>query len=68
MGGKIDTFFKDFGGFIIGAIFGIIMIWLNIIDFIVSVLVVLLFGAFGAYIQRNKPKVKSVLKNLIEKW
>lgn len=68
MGEKIGQFFKEFGGFIVGSIFGIVLILLNVIDFIVAVLVVLIFGFLGAYIQRNKAKVKEVLKNLIEKW
>ncbi len=68
MGGKIESFFKEFGGFIVGSVFGIILILLKVIDFIVAVLVVLIFGFLGAYIQKNKAKVKEVLKNLIEKW
>ena len=68
MSGKIETFIKDFGGFILGALVGIFVIWLGIIDAIVAILVVLAFGLLGAYIQKNKVKVKEVLKNLIEKW
>ena len=68
MGEKIENFFKEFGGFIFGSIFGIILILLNVIDFIIAILVVLMFGFLGAYIQKNKAKVKEVLKNLIEKW
>ena len=68
MGEKIERFFKEFGGFIVGSIFGIILILLKVIDFIVAVLVVLVFGFLGAYIQKNKAKVKEILKNLIEKW
>ena len=68
MGETIERFFKEFGGFIVGSIFGIILILLKVIDFIVAVLVVLIFGFLGAYIQKNKAKVKEILKNLIEKW
>lgn len=68
MGGKIENFIKDFGGFILGSLIGILVIWLNIIDAIVAILVVLVFGFLGSYIQKNKMKVKEVLKNLIEKW
>ena len=68
MGEKSERFFKEFGGFIVGSIFGIILILLKVIDFIVAVLVVLIFGFLGAYIQKNKAKVKEILKNLIEKW
>ena len=68
MSGKIEAFIKDFGGFIIGSLIGLIVITCGILDLILSILVVLLFGYLGAYIQRNKTKVKEVLKNLIEKW
>ena len=68
MSGKIEAFIKDFGGFIIGSLLGILVICLNIIDTIVAILVVLAFGFLGSYIQKNKMKVKEVLKNLIEKW
>ncbi len=68
MSNKIEAFVKDFGGFIIGSLIGILVICLNIIDTIVAILVVLAFGFFGSYVQKNKMKVKEVLKNLIEKW
>lgn len=68
MSGKFETFVKDFGGFIVGSLLGIVFIMCGIVDLIVSILVVLLFGYLGAYIQKNKIKVKEVLKNLIEKW
>ena len=68
MGGKIETFIKDFGGFILGSLVGILVICLNIIDTIIAILVVLAFGFLGSYVQKNKSKVKEVLKNLIEKW
>lgn len=68
MSGKIESFLKEFGGFIIGSLIGIIFIMCGIVDLIVSILIVLLFGYLGAYVQRNKLKVKEVLKNLIEKW
>lgn len=68
MGEKFEAFLKNCGGFIIGALIGILMIWLKVIDFIVAILIVLIFGFLGAYIQKNKKRVKEVLKNLIEKW
>lgn len=68
MGKRIEEFWKNFGGFIIGAFFGILMIWLKVIDLIIAVLIVLIFGSIGAYVQRNKKKVKNVLINLLEKW
>lgn len=68
MSEKIQMFLKNFGGFIIGSIIGIIVILCGIIDLIEAILVVLLFGWLGTYIQRNKSKVKEMLKNLIEKW
>ena len=68
MGGKIEAFIKDFGGFIIGSLIGILVIYLDIINAIIAILVVLAFGFLGSYVQKNKLKVKEVLKNLIEKW
>lgn len=68
MNGKISDFFGRFGGFLIGIIIGIIVLFCNIIDIIVSILVVLAFGFLGLYIQKNKSRVKEILKNLIEKW
>ena len=40
----------------------------NAVNFIMTIIIVFVFGWFGHYIQRNKLKVKEVLKNLIEKW
>lgn len=68
MSGKIENFVRDFGGFIVGSLVGILVICLNIIDTIIAILVVLAFGFLGSYVQKNKSKVKEVLKNLIEKW
>ena len=68
MSGKIENFLRDFGGFIVGSLVGILVICLNIIDTIIAILVVLAFGFLGSYVQKNKSKVKEVLKNLIEKW
>lgn len=69
MSGKFDTFLRDFGGFLVGAIIGILVTIIpNAVNFIMTIIIVLLFGWFGHYIQRNKLKVKEVLKNLIEKW
>ncbi len=68
MSEKVGDFFRNFGGFIIGAIVGLIFVWCKIIDIIVSIAVVLGCGFLGAYVHRNKSKVKEVLKNLIERW
>ena len=45
--GKIEAFVKDFGGFIVGSLLGIILIMCGIVDLIVSILIVLLFGYLG---------------------
>ena len=58
----------NYGGFIIGIIVGIIVVAFGIIDAILTIAVIVGFGLLGAYIQKNKNKVKEVLKNLIEKW
>ncbi len=68
MAEKIGKFFSNYGGFIIGIIVGIIVVAFGIIDAILTIAVIVGFGLLGAYIQKNKNKVKEVLKNLIEKW
>lgn len=69
MSGKFEAFLKEFGGFIVGAIIGILITLIPLaVEFIMTIIVVLVFGWFGHYIQHNKIKVKEVLKNLIEKW
>ena len=69
MSGKFETFMKEFGGFIIGAIIGILITLIPFaVDFIMTIIIVFAFGWFGHYIQRNNMKVKEILKNLIEKW
>lgn len=69
MSGKFEMFIRDFGGFIIGAIIGMLVALIPFaVEFIMTMIIVLVFGWFGHYIQRNKLKVKEVLKNLIEKW
>ena len=69
MSGKIEAFLRDFGGFLFGAIIGILITMIpNAVNFIMTIIIVFVFGWFGHYIQRNKLKVKEVLKNLIEKW
>lgn len=65
---KIGNFFSNYGGFIIGIIVGIIVVAFGIIDVILTIAVIIGFGLLGAYIQKNKNKVKEVLKKLIEKW
>ena len=69
MNRKLEAFLRDFGGFIVGAIIGILVTLIpNAVNFIMTIIIVFVFGWFGHYIQRNKSKVKEVLKNLIEKW
>ena len=68
MAEKIKEFWDRFGGFCIGMIIGIILVLCKVIDIIVILAIIIGFGMLGMYIQKNKLKVKSVLKNLIEKW
>ena len=69
MSGKIESFLKEFGGFIIGAVIGMLVAMIPFaVEFLMTTVVVLIFGWLGHYVQHNKMKVKEVLKNLIEKW
>lgn len=68
MANKIGNFIEEFGGFIIGALIGTLLVLCNVVDVIITILIIVGFGFLGTYIQRNKSKVKEVLKNLIEKW
>ena len=64
---KFTEFLKNNLGFIIGVLIGIIAIMLNITEFIINLIIVFAFGFLCEYIQRNKSKVKTTLKNLIDK-
>lgn len=68
MANKLGKFLEEFGGFIVGALIGILLVLCKVVDIIVTIVIVVGFGFLGTYIQRNKNKVKEVLKNLIEKW
>lgn len=68
MGNKLGNFIQEFGGFIIGALIGTLLVLCKAVDIIITILIIIGFGFVGTYVQRNKNKVKEVLKNLIEKW
>lgn len=68
MSEKLKDFWNRFGGFITGVIIGIIFVLCKLVNVIVTLAVIIGFGMLGMYIQKNKLKVKTGLKNLIEKW
>lgn len=68
MAEQLKEFWNSCGGFIIGAVFGLILILCGIANFLVTIGIIVGFGLLGTYIQKNKSSVKKVLKNLIEKW
>ncbi len=65
---KVGKFFTDYGGFILGLIIGLVVVLLGVIEIITKIAIVIGFGLIGAYIQKNKGKVKERLKNQIDKW
>ena len=67
MSNNLMEFLKNNSGFLIGLFIGILVIILRIGFFFVNIAIMLGFGFLGAYIQKNKPKVKATLKNLIDK-
>ena len=67
MDNKFIEFFKNNLGFIIGLLIGILVVVLKIGYFFVNLTIMIAFGLLGAYVQRNKPKVKATLKNIIDK-
>ncbi len=64
---KFVNFFKNNGGFLIGLLIGVIVVFCRIAYFVLDVAIMLAFGFLGMYIQRNKTKVKTTLKNMIDK-
>lgn len=64
---KFSEYLKNNLGFVVGVIIGILAIVFKITDFIINIIIVLAFGFLCEYIQKNKSKVKTTLKNLIDK-
>lgn len=67
MDNKFVEFFKNNIGFIIGLLIGCLVVVLGIGYFFVNLAIMLAFALLGAYVQKNKPKVKATLKNIIDK-
>lgn len=68
MADQLKEFWKSCGGFLIGAVVGLVLVLCGLLNFLTVLGIIVLFGYFGMYIQKNKSSVKKVLKNLIEKW
>lgn len=67
MNNNFMRFIKSNLGFIIGLLIGILVIFLKIAYFFVNLAIMISFGLLGAYVQKNKLKVKAVLQNLIDR-
>ena len=67
MNNNFIEFIKSNLGFIIGLLIGILVVILRIGYFFVNLAIMIAFGLLGAYVQKNKLKVKAVLQNLIDK-
>lgn len=68
MDNKFSEFLKNNLGFVVGVIIGILVVLFRLTDFIINIVIVISFGFLCEYIQKNKPKVKTKLKNLIDKF
>lgn len=68
MENKFVSFFKNNLGFMLGIIIGIVVVILKITDFFVNLVIIIGFGLVGRYIQKNKYRIKEVLKNLLDRW
>ena len=65
---KVAYFFEKYGGLIIGLIIGLVIFSFSFLfELFKFILVVGVCAWIGNYIQRNKEKVKTVLKDLIDK-
>ena len=67
MNNNFIEFIKSNLGFIIGLLIGILVVIFRIGYFFVNLAIMIVFGLLGAYVQKNKLKVKAVLQNLIDK-
>lgn len=65
---KFSEFLSNNLGFVVGVVIGLLAIVFKITDFIINLIIVLAFGFLCEYIQKNKAKVKTTLKNLIDKF
>lgn len=65
---KIPNFIENFGGLIIGALIGLVILNFSILyEFFKFILVVSICAWAGNYFQKNKIKVKEFLKKLVDR-
>jgi len=65
---KIANFIEKYGGIIIGALIGLIILNFSILyEFFKFILVVGVCAWAGNYFHKNKLKVKEFLRNLVDK-
>ena len=60
-------FSKNFGATIVGAIIGIIIAFTAFYKFVIYIAIIVLCSWCGYYLQKNKLKVKEILKRLVER-
>lgn len=68
MENKFVNSLRDNLGLIIGIIIGAIIVILRITEFFINLTIMIGFGLIGKYIQKNKYRIKEVLKNLLDRW
>ena len=61
------TFITKYAGAIVGGLVAIILICTDLYMFIIWVVVIVVCGYFGYYIQCNEESVKDKLKNFIDR-
>lgn len=61
------SFMSKYGGMIIGIIIAILLLLTRFYELIIAIILILVCGYAGFYIQHNKENVKNRLKNFIDR-
>ena len=61
------TFMSQYGGMIIGIIVAIVLLLTRFYELIIAIILIVVCGYAGFYIQHNKDNVKDRLKNFIDR-
>lgn len=63
-----NVFLSQYGGAIIGGLIALLLCFTEIYKFLLYIVIVLAGVFIGNYVQKNKLKVKEVLKDFIDKF
>lgn len=64
---EFKHFMSKYGGLIIGVIIAILLLLTKLYELIIAIILIVVCGYAGFYIQHNKDRVKDKLKNFIDK-